>query len=601
MSLYLLQTLAYKNTDVYKFGCTNSFKTRMRAYDKGSDVVMVWHTFNTDCKVIETEILKALTKNFHQYTDAGKEYFKGSRSLITNCINEHWQNLCLKGQVFIDSSSNEESNQNINKYIGSIREPLSNTKDYTIKHNQFHHVVRVCLQILSETNSVKFHSRPDLMFSNSLLYHNRSIVGIREFVELLLYLPSYIGIIVNNETRVIIRDIDVINNGSRIIISKLRSWEEVRKQFADSYISVKFDEYIFNMRTLDIINTYCLGEVSLAKYSGVVDDINYLGNESLNLWSDYMDNNVTEDGPLPQVNEVITNYIHENMSQGEVDIYNYLIMWFASVVLNPHKKICISPIFVNEDPSKSLFVFLCKHVFKHRYRIINKLEDLTGKENHKMIATSLILCDEFNLKHEFSDNLNTMKHFVTESTFHVQHTDFFVNSVSNFVIFTDNINVKGSKYYPVFDVKPSTVNVFDSLTEADAHNFVKWLTYVDLTEFNIEDPPHNHKVGDKLAELNVEDIFHSLHINELPVDDRYPGYGIKLGEVYDKYLYVCKHHLRCSASSKNVFYTEIRKHYSKANNNAYIAEEHSHKGWYLKQNKLYNPKPTKSIPIRVKK
>lgn len=486
--------------------------------------------------------------------------------------------------------------------IDTTSESPLNNKEYRLKYGYIHDVISQSLRILRRKNLIdKFHSRPDLTFSDTLLSHVHSKLTVSEFVEILSHLPSYFAVIVNERITVIIRDIDVIDNSLKVIVSKLRSWEEFRRCFLESNMHIEFRDQIYIISIFDIICIYCLGHPLLARYSGVVDNINYKGNEFLNLWSDYIDTNLLEDNTIPEVNEVITNYIYERLSQNQVDIYNYIIMWFASMVLNPHKKTCISPIFVNEDPRKSIFVFLGKHVFKHRYRKINKLEDLTGKENHKLIASSLVLCNEFKSKHEFTANLDVMKPFVTESMFDIQHTNFSVGSVINFVIFTDDINIKGNKYHPVFDVTPSTTNIFDSLTEADAYNFVKWLTYVDLTGFDIEDAPNNHKVVEKSTETNLEDILHSLHIDNIDVDPATPSYGIKFKHVYERYIHVCKYHLRRPPSSRNVFYTDIRRYYSKDNNNAYIAEEHGHNGWYLKQNKSYKVGSIKSIPIMIKK
>lgn len=97
MSIYLLREREFitNNQEVYKFGCSATIRVRLSKYPKGSELIMVWNTFDYDHKDVETKVLKILKKRFSQRTDIGREYFSGSLRKIISEVNDYWTKYLL--------------------------------------------------------------------------------------------------------------------------------------------------------------------------------------------------------------------------------------------------------------------------------------------------------------------------------------------------------------------------------------------------------------------------------------------------------------------------------------------------------------------------
>jgi hypothetical protein len=82
--IYLLKLREFvkTNENIYKIGMTtqNNFK-RFRQYPKGS--ILLYQTICSDCKNIETQLIKKFKSSFIQRKDIGNEYFEGDyKSMI---------------------------------------------------------------------------------------------------------------------------------------------------------------------------------------------------------------------------------------------------------------------------------------------------------------------------------------------------------------------------------------------------------------------------------------------------------------------------------------------------------------------------------------
>lgn len=87
MSVYLLRTREFKETNkpVYKIGRTDPNKPSN--YPKGSELILSCKCIHSDYKIIENIIRKEFSQNFRQRKDlGGTQTFEGDLGLMRNCM-----------------------------------------------------------------------------------------------------------------------------------------------------------------------------------------------------------------------------------------------------------------------------------------------------------------------------------------------------------------------------------------------------------------------------------------------------------------------------------------------------------------------------------
>lgn len=558
MSIYLLQTLAYKNTDIYKFGCTTGFKVRMGGYDKGSEIIGVWPTFKINCRIVERHILKILNDNFIQYTEAGTEYFKGSLESIVFIINKQWQDLCSKERLIVNSGMSKEKKP----FIKFIRNKLENE--------------------VSAGNIAEFSSTSDSFIRNKILNYVGLTLSIDKFLKFVCELPSCLGFVLTDMSTVVIMKRSEVTNEGIVTGINITGWNDLRLNYSFNSVMIEHEETIYEFSISEVIETFLLGEPCIAKYFGIIDRFEYNGKEFLNLYNTIP--KIDMKGEIAALDSKIHEFVRYGLAFNNHSKYEWIINWMINISQNSFTRTFVCPCFIGNE---SVVRFLNKFervLFRNKLMSVKKLDHIIGENTH-LLNRRFVICDEVDSVGEFTDNLSKLVSLIIEDQLTINSdVSICINKSINLCIVASAINNwdPDNSLFPLFVTDTKAIMNIDSLLEDDTEmeKFIRYLLSQPMV--NVKDMKLNIDEGLNYSdneELDLRDwnkftfdeIMNELDINSQCIyGERCKEWRAPFPDIWNHYKYVFQNNVNKLMKQKD-FYIGLRAYYK--NNDNYTVVE----------------------------
>ncbi len=133
-------------------------------------------------------------------------------------------------------------------------------------------------------------------------------------------------------------------------------------------------------------------------------------------------------------------HIKDNIADGNMDLYNYMVAWMANIIQNPAKRAGVALALIGEQGcGKSIFVNQFGKMFGRHYKHISNIKQLAGNFNGHLQDAILVNSDESTWGGD-KEYESQLKRMITEDTIVIERKGIDASEVKNYIniIMTSN-------------------------------------------------------------------------------------------------------------------------------------------------------------------
>ena len=275
-------------------------------------------------------------------------------------------------------------------------------------------------------------------------FNNETYASYADMEDALADYPKVIAHILQGEGCFIKK----LDNGELDVVKKLKT-----SDFKVDYggpMKKSFEAYICEKRAFGQIACE-LGDCSENKF---------------NVWTGFQAKRI--DRPESDGLKLMKSFIMETWANNNQEHYNYVISWFAGLVLNLSgiNKIALAMVSKQGSGKGTLIEFMELVLRAVNVVSVPGIEKITGRFNTVLQGKRLVNINEMSsTKDEFRSNFDKIKTYITDPTIMIEPkgvNPYKINNISNFVLFTnhrDAIVVEESdRRYAIFEMSGAHLN-----------------------------------------------------------------------------------------------------------------------------------------------
>ncbi len=292
----------------------------------------------------------------------------------------------------------------------------------------------------------------------------------------------------------------------------------------------------------------------------------------LNLWAGFEIKN-TGQADINKVQHIL-DHIKTIWADGNIEIYNYLIGWFASILQTPGDKNGICVILKSiQGVGKTSVLDLFNKIIGKKYSIsLSNFKLILGDFNGDAEGKLLVNINESGMWYD-KKMAGAFKEYITDPTITINHKgikSYTIDNYANIIITTNEDHIVGvSSNDRRFNIIQCADTLYDDeyyerLRDTDIQELANYFYNVDITEYN----PRKFTKGElykqqqilsfNSVEIFIMDMIEGDVYSPWTDPDQEVGWEVR-GDLYNNYENMCKSRSHVTCVHPSQFFPLLRK------------------------------------------